>query len=332
MEDKRAELQERGLDEKLIDILVRQKPVSVGVVTWSFIIVALLWFVIGMLPWIAQEGFDLSWGLRPEQASLFGDSFGFVNSLFSSLALAGVVVAIFMQRQELAEQRQELIITQWEVSRGAKAQQDASEAQEKQAQTNLNAAILSSLQGMHDFGMSQLEARNEQTKEGGRNAIQIAQELRTAVLANMLNGGDLTILSKGLSKTLQEWADVTAIIDRFRGLKHVIQSTRYTQIEDFDHGGVREIEIEHPEDVDTTNLNMIIWWLVHDLNVVRDALIRRGERLDEFDQWREMAIIWTSGDVPDDGLDQLRELCKLCNRILIRAASRRDQGWHLSTS
>jgi len=38
----------------------------------------------------------------------FGDLFGSVNALFSGLAFAGLIYAIFLQRQELILQRQEL--------------------------------------------------------------------------------------------------------------------------------------------------------------------------------------------------------------------------------
>ncbi len=44
----------------------------------------------------------------------FGDMFGAVNSLFSGLALAGVIIAIFLQRKELELQRQELELTRGE--------------------------------------------------------------------------------------------------------------------------------------------------------------------------------------------------------------------------
>jgi hypothetical protein len=41
----------------------------------------------------------------------FGDLFGAINALFSGLALAGIAVAIFLQRQELQLQRDELTRT-----------------------------------------------------------------------------------------------------------------------------------------------------------------------------------------------------------------------------
>lgn len=52
----------------------------------------------------------------------FGDSFGAVGVLFSGLALAGVVVTVWLQRQELAIQREELELTREELRRSADAQ------------------------------------------------------------------------------------------------------------------------------------------------------------------------------------------------------------------
>lgn len=57
----------------------------------------------------------------------FGDMFGAVNSLFSGLALAGVIYAIILQRQELALQRQELQLTRDELQRAATAQETSAE-------------------------------------------------------------------------------------------------------------------------------------------------------------------------------------------------------------
>lgn len=44
----------------------------------------------------------------------FGDMFGAVNALFSGLAFAGVIIAIFLQRKELEFQREELELTRGE--------------------------------------------------------------------------------------------------------------------------------------------------------------------------------------------------------------------------
>ncbi len=61
----------------------------------------------------------------------FGDMFGGVNVLFSGLALAGVVVALFLQRQELKLQREELKLTRQELQKTARAQQGSQRALNK---------------------------------------------------------------------------------------------------------------------------------------------------------------------------------------------------------
>jgi len=43
-----------------------------------------------------------------EQRGTFGDMFGSVNAVFSGLAFAGIILAIFMQKKELESQREEL--------------------------------------------------------------------------------------------------------------------------------------------------------------------------------------------------------------------------------
>ncbi len=53
----------------------------------------------------------VSWpieNLSIANAGVFGDSFGVLNSLFSGLAFAGVIITILLQRDELRLQREEL--------------------------------------------------------------------------------------------------------------------------------------------------------------------------------------------------------------------------------
>lgn len=57
------------------------------------------------------------------EAGTYGDSFGLVNSLFSGLALAGVVLTIYLQTKELGLQRQELEDTREELRKSAEAQE-----------------------------------------------------------------------------------------------------------------------------------------------------------------------------------------------------------------
>lgn len=64
--------------------------------------IILLWWFVNQ--WVAAIMQPAGWAERGQM----GDQFGAVNALFSGLALAGVVVAILMQREELALQREEL--------------------------------------------------------------------------------------------------------------------------------------------------------------------------------------------------------------------------------
>lgn len=50
----------------------------------------------------------------PEVRGTFGDMFGAVNSVFSGLAFAGIIITIYLQREELKEQREELRLTRKE--------------------------------------------------------------------------------------------------------------------------------------------------------------------------------------------------------------------------
>jgi|SRR3989338_3260167 len=67
------------------------------------------------------------------ESGQFGDTFGGLNALFSSLAFLGVVYAIFLQREELSLQRKELQLTREELKRTAEAQEKSERALSKQA-------------------------------------------------------------------------------------------------------------------------------------------------------------------------------------------------------
>ncbi|MBL8735240.1 MAG: hypothetical protein JNL12_02315 [Planctomycetes bacterium] len=65
-------------------------------------------FVLGMWFWVRSQLPEAS--AAPDQwtiAGTRGDAFGAINALFSGLAFAGFLLALKMQRDELAEQRKE---------------------------------------------------------------------------------------------------------------------------------------------------------------------------------------------------------------------------------
>lgn len=74
-------------------------------VTWALfwkaaLLVIVIWAASALLLYWSVEDFSKS--------GTFGDSFGVLNTLFSGLALAGIIVSIKMQNDEMREQRKEL--------------------------------------------------------------------------------------------------------------------------------------------------------------------------------------------------------------------------------
>ena len=67
---------------------------------WMFLLVLIIFFGGWWLIDILNE--------EPNDRGTFGDQFGFVNTLFSGLAFAGMIFTILLQKEELALQRKEL--------------------------------------------------------------------------------------------------------------------------------------------------------------------------------------------------------------------------------
>jgi signal transduction histidine kinase len=120
------------------------KLLKIGIIT--SIIIIFLWliplFIFNYLP-SADRG-------------NYGDIYGIVNSLFSGLALAGIILTILLQRNELALQRQELKDTREELKRTANAQENSEKALNRQAENLKISAKLSALNTLVGF-YSELE-------------------------------------------------------------------------------------------------------------------------------------------------------------------------------
>ena len=87
---------------------------------------------------------------KPEERGLFGDMFGSVNALFSGLALAGVVLTLFMQHRELGLQREELQLTRNQLKKTTDAQEASGESLARQAVANERAAVIAGLVAVVD--------------------------------------------------------------------------------------------------------------------------------------------------------------------------------------
>lgn len=84
------------------------------------IIILFLWIISAFISWFIFK----DW----KESASFGDTFGGINSLFSGLALAGIIYTIFLQKTELSLQRKELKYTREELKRTAIAQEDSAKS------------------------------------------------------------------------------------------------------------------------------------------------------------------------------------------------------------
>ena len=99
------------------------------------------WITFKMMPrfilWIPKS--------HRKEAGQVGDSFGAANALFSALALAGVIVTLFMQRMELKRQREDSESNQKELVKSTKMQQLVAELE-----------VRSKMMEYHQFRMKEI--------------------------------------------------------------------------------------------------------------------------------------------------------------------------------
>jgi len=89
-----------------------------------FVAIIVVWFGVGHWP----GGYQLpGHTFEAAEAGQFGDSFGYINSLFSALAFGGVILTILMQSHELRLQREELRLQREEMRLQRKEMEDTRE-------------------------------------------------------------------------------------------------------------------------------------------------------------------------------------------------------------
>lgn len=100
--------------------------ISLNILIGIFIAIILLFHV----------GFFAYLFIRVEHDKLahIGDSFGFINSLFSGLAFAILIGTIYLQKNELELQRQELSLTREELRRSSEAAEQSAKYFQEQAE------------------------------------------------------------------------------------------------------------------------------------------------------------------------------------------------------
>ncbi|MFC4094565.1 hypothetical protein [Euzebyella saccharophila] len=110
-------------------------------ITVTILIVLLIFFLL----WAAM----VNWYPIPSTASEFGDSFGGLNTLFSALAFAFLIVTVVMQKNELQLQRQEISNTREELKKSALAQDSSQKALNIQVRIMAKQAMLASYQSLY---------------------------------------------------------------------------------------------------------------------------------------------------------------------------------------
>ncbi|MEW4452329.1 hypothetical protein AB1L30_06555 [Bremerella sp. JC817] len=214
MSDKSKPVRTRDLDPELKEILGSMPEVSLKPIWMGLTLVLLVW-CFGFVPWFLQfEEWPWELTLGLDKAGEFGDSFGFINSLISSLALVGVIAAIWLQKQELAEQRKELIITQWELRKSADAQEQSQLELAKQAKIHLQATLLTAIDGWEN-SIDKGERRVHQKFIG---------RLRQMLILNVLDPKSSEGILEEIASKLKEWQNLTYILDSCHEISVAIQS------------------------------------------------------------------------------------------------------------
>lgn len=132
------------------------KKLIVGIIVF----VLLVWLIVGFIPIWTLGGLP--------DAGLFGDSFGFVNSLISGLALAGVIVAVRMQAKELHNSA----IEQHET---AIAQRASAEAQRRSVETLMLSSYINAAISVVNAPLL-LTIEQEQSLSRVKHAMELAEQ------------------------------------------------------------------------------------------------------------------------------------------------------------
>lgn len=117
--------------------IIKNKKETVKITLISIIVllvILVLWYL----------NFYLLKGKSPTERGTFGDMFGVVNSVFSGLAFAGILISLIFQRVQLKSQNNDIAISM-------KIQEKSAKALERQAENLKKSAILYALQAKLNY-------------------------------------------------------------------------------------------------------------------------------------------------------------------------------------
>ena len=125
--------------------MIKSKPAFIIILVFCLVVIIWILFQIAM-------SFVFS---NLNSRALFGDSFGALNTLFTGLAFAGVVISLIFQKNELELQRKELELTREEFAISEKSQQEIIDSSKTQSIIHAKTARLNALSAMLTYWNNQ---------------------------------------------------------------------------------------------------------------------------------------------------------------------------------
>lgn len=122
----------------------------------------------------------------------FGDLFGAVNALFSALAFAVLIYTIILQREEIKQNRQEIVLNRKELEKSGKLQRKAQEVLIQQVEQTHLSAKMNAMRTLVDYYNNQI-SNPKSTEEVIERAKQKRKQIIVQIdqLIDGLNDSDV---------------------------------------------------------------------------------------------------------------------------------------------
>lgn len=133
--------------------------------------------------WAASALFTMNYLDQWADRGTFGDLFGAVNALFSGLAFAALIYTIVLQRDEIKENRAEIILNRKELAKASKLQEKAQKVLIQQVDQTHLSAKMNAMRTLIDYYNNQIGNPKstpetiEKAKAKRRNIIHLIDEL-----------------------------------------------------------------------------------------------------------------------------------------------------------
>ena len=199
----------------------------VKIACWSAIGVLFVWALTFFLFFISKS----------DERGQFGDMFGAVNSLFSGLAFAGLIITLILQRRELELQRQELALTRREMEDQTAEFEKQNETLKIQRFENTFFNMLSQFQEVVNNLTVMVTTSSGIYESKGRDVFQ-AQFEKTVVYVDLKNEAKNKARFRGMKGALEKYnldgylySDTPTCFDHyFRLLYRILKFVKTTSL------------------------------------------------------------------------------------------------------